>query len=430
MNKMASQFHMPPAPPESRRRMIRSLTVESDGPNVPQLSRWIPVPDIPVAPVLSAAAFLNRQKSPLPSILDAGSAVYVPAGRSAIGLALRLAGVREGDEVLLPAYHCMSMVTPLSLVSATPVFYRINDDLSINLEDVARKVGPRTRAMIATNYFGFPQDLRAIRSVCDDHKLTLIEDCAHSFFGTSGGQPLGSYGDYAVGSLTKFFPVKEGGGLVTNDPAARQLTLRGRTMDAELRGIYAGLEDAIYYHRLTLFKPLVRTFEFARKLRRDRNSEYNGNDDDGLQSPSESLDAFDPRSVEMKSTRLARWISRRVSAGRIVEHRRDNYLRMLMHFSNLRNFRPVVSTLPAGMVPYMFPLWVDDLSTVFARLEDLAVPVQRFGQFLSPSVDKNVCQSSVDFSNHLIQLPCHQELRRTELDWILETVSSVMASSR
>ena len=90
----------------------------------------------------------------------------------------------------------------------------------------------------------------------------------------------------------------------------------------------------------------------------------------------------------------------------------------------------MITELPEGVVPYMFPLWVDDLSTVFPVLEDRAVPMQRFGQFLWPGVDENLCRTSVEFSKHLIQLPCHQDLREDELDWVLETVSSVIASSR
>jgi len=103
------------------------------------------------------------------------------------------------------------MVAPLSCVSASPVFYRLNEDLRVDLEDIARKIDASTYVLIAVNYFGFPQDLEKLRKFCDDHDLVLIEDCAHSFFGEFAGRPLGSYGDYAIASLTKFFPVKEGG---------------------------------------------------------------------------------------------------------------------------------------------------------------------------------------------------------------------------
>ncbi len=428
MSEVASPLRMPAAPSKSRRRMTRSLTVQSEGPNVPNLSRSIPVPDVPVTPVLSVAAFLSRQTSPIPSILDAGNSVYLPAGRSAIGLALRLAGVEEGDEVLLPAYHCMSMVTPLALVSAKPVFFRIRSDLSVDLEDIARKITPRTKVLLATNYFGVPQELKTIRAFCDERGLVFIEDCAHSFFGGYQGRPIGSYGHYAIGSLTKFFPVRGGGCLVTNDPKAKELSMRGSGFITELRHIYAGLEDATYYRRLSLLRPLIGTVEGARTLLSRKPVEPQ--DDMPVEPGFSSLDSFDPASVNIKAVSFTRWVSRVASSGRVIQQRRKNFLRMLTYFSRMRDFRTPVTKLPAGCVPYMFPLWVDDLPRIFSQLEDLAVPVQRFGQFLTPGVDETVCPVSVDFSNHGIQLPCHQELREEELNWMMETVSSVIASAR
>lgn len=428
MSETVSQSRIQEKPHGPKRRMTRSLTVDSDGPNVPQVSRWIPVPDVPLRPVLSSAAFLNKRTSSIPSILDAGKSVFVPSGRSAIGLALRLAGITEGDEVLLPAYHCMSMVTPLSLVSASPVFYRINDDLSVDLENVALKLGKRTRALIATNYFGFPQDLKTLRSFCEDRGLVFIEDCAHSFFGEFEGRPPGSFSHYAIGSLTKFFPVAEGGCLVTTDPKVQELSMDQPGLSAELRLIYAGIEEAIYYRRLTSLKPVVSAAKLAKLLRPTQKSKCA----DGCLLPTDSntLDNFDPHSVDIEASRFSRWVSRHAARGRIADERIKNYHRLVNHFSQQAGARPLIGKLKEGIVPYMFPLWVDELPTLFKELEDRAVPVQRFGQFLWPSVDKEICGTSYDYSKHLIQLPCHQDLHEEELDWIMATVSSVVASSQ
>lgn len=414
-----------------KRRMMRSITVPGDGPNVPQPSRRIPVPDVPVWPILSAAAFLEERKSSTPSVLNAGHSVYVTAGRIAIGLALRLAGVAPGDKVLLPAYHCASMVDPLSCVSGSPVFYRLNEDLRVDLEDIARKIDASTHVLIAINYFGFPQDLEKLRKFCDDHHLVLIEDCAHSFFGEFEGRPLGSYGDYAIASLTKFFPVKEGGCLISTDPEARKLLPRSRGPMAGLQQGFLAIEDAVYHDRLTTLRPLVQAIHQARRLRPRPKSSPKSQDVDGpaFMRPGIS-EGFDPGWLDVKSSGISMWISRNVSTGRIARRRREFFGRMLAHFTAHRGCRPLITELPEGVVPYMFPLWVDDLSTVFPALEDRAVPMQRFGQFLWPGVDENLCRTSVEFSKHLIQLPCHQDLREDELDWVLETVSSVIASSR
>lgn len=414
--------------PGRKDRMMRSVTVDRDGPNVPLPSRWIPVPDVPIWPVLSAKLFSNDRRASPRSIIDAGNTVYLMAGRVAIGLALKLAGVQKGDKVLLPAFHCTSMVDPLVVVSATPVFYRLGEDLRVDLEDVARKIDTETRALVATNYFGFPQDLGTLRKFCDDNNLVFIEDCAHSFFGEFAGRPLGSYGHYAIGSLTKFFPVKVGGCLVSNDPQIGGLTMRRHGFKVQLRQLLASIEDANYCHRLALLSPLVKGLRVAQRLRPRRGSDSGTAGSSRI--PTSELDAFDLDWMDIEAPGVVKWISRHVPAGHLAARRRENYRRILAHVEGLPGCRPLITDVPDGVVPYMFPLWVDNLAAVFPRLEDLAVPVQRFGQFLWPGVDETTCPHSARYSKQLIQLPCHQDLRDEELDWILATVSNVIKASR
>ena len=166
-----------------------------------------PKPEIPIQAVLSRSAFsLKRQTPNFPSILDANHNVFVTSGRIAITLALTDANVGDSDAVLVPAYHCSSMIEPVIQVNAKPVFYRINEDTTVDLQDLARKCSTDVKAILVTHYFGFPQDLQPIRKLCDEHGIVLIEDCAHSFFGTLGRNSIGTTGDYSIASIMKFFP--------------------------------------------------------------------------------------------------------------------------------------------------------------------------------------------------------------------------------
>jgi dTDP-4-amino-4,6-dideoxygalactose transaminase len=148
-------------------------------------------------------------------LLDAGTALGVTSGRVAIALALQHMGIAHGDKVLVPAYHCIAMVEPIISTGAGAVFYRIREDTSVDLDDVQRRLDVRTRALLAPHYYGFPQDMMRIRAFCDAHNLVLIEDCAHAFFGRCDGRPFGGHGDYAIASAMKFFPVYDGGYLVS-----------------------------------------------------------------------------------------------------------------------------------------------------------------------------------------------------------------------
>ncbi len=76
--------------------------------------------------------------------------------------------------------------------------------------------------------------------------------------------------------------------------------------------------------------------------------------------------------------------------------------------------------LAAGVVPYMVPLRIADLRRLFAILEDRAIPMQRFGQFLFPGLDEAFCPVSSDLSHHGLQLPCHQSLQEEEIQWMVE----------
>ena len=387
------------------------------------MGREIPFPDVPIWPVLSLSAFQHGSDTPEPSILDGGSGDYVPAGRYAICLALRLAELSPGDKVLLPAYHCSAMIDPVTYVSAKPVFYKINEDLSVDLDDIINKVDHKTRAIIIVNYFGFPQDLETLRRLCDERKLLMIEDCAHSFFGAYRGQALGSYGDYAIASLPKFFPVNDGGCLVSRSSVPFNFPLFRQGLGYELRQCFLVLENATYHNRMVLMRPLMNLIEGARSLR--------PRPPDGQQDPSNGLDPgllsdFEREALDKRASAISEWISRHVSFGRIVKKRRSNFEKLLQHFSSHPGCHPLMKNLPLGVVPYMFPLWVENLDTVFPKLEDRAVPMQRFGQFLSPEVDENLCRASIAFSKNLLQLPCHQDLRPAELDWIINTVSSTI----
>ena len=250
----------------SRRRMVPSLTVAQPGPSRPSASRWIPVPDVPVRPVLSASAFFGRRHPETHCVLDQGQRLEVSAGRVAIARALEMMGLAPGDRVLVPAYHCASMIDPLAWTSAEPVFYRIKADLMVDEADLETKIDPRTRAVMVTHYFGFPQNLERIRDLCDRHGLFLIEDCAHSLYGSVNGRPIGSVGDFAITSLTKFLPVSEGGALVTKDPRIGSLSLRQQALKASLMEAFGVLQEATYYNRLAMAKPLVRVAELAKSI--------------------------------------------------------------------------------------------------------------------------------------------------------------------
>ena len=383
-----------------------------------------PEPKVPAHPVLSWGTFGGGVSARNPSVLDVGNRLDVMSGRMALAHALQHMGAGPGTKILVPAYHCTALVEPIVWRSATPVFYRTHPDLTADLEDLARKVDASTRALIVIHYFGFPQDLGALRAFCDAHGLLLIEDCAHAFFGECQGRPLGSVGDYAIASWWKFFPMLEGGCLTSGRFPVGRIPLRGSGFPFEARSMVNALERAGHQGRLrplswllaALFK-LKDTVLAWRKRRQRPDAEQRTLVPTG--SP-----AFDAHWIDRRPSRFSRFVARAAGRSRIVRRRRENYLRLQQALRDQPGCSLVFDDLPPGVVPYVFPLLVDEPERVFPLLKRRGVPIIRFGEYLWSGVDETTCSVAADYSRRLFQFPCHQELRESELAWILDEVRS------
>ncbi len=402
------------------------MTVPGDGPNVPRLGRLIPVPDAPVKPILSLAGFTRHGPAPIPSVLDAGNVVHVTTGRVAIALALEIMGLEPGQKILVPAYHCASMIMPLSWVRAEPAFYRVREDMSVDLDDVAAKIDGSAKALMVTHYFGFPQDMLRIRRFCDDHGLKLVEDCAHSFFGRVDGRPVGAYGDFAIGSPRKFFPAFDGGCLVSRNCDLKAIRTREQGLGANLKAVLTLSQDAIGFGRLSALGPVVDGLKTVRDRLRGPQAETDAASAEASGNPaadnSGDFGEFDGAWIDKKPMAVSRAVMRTFSNEYVIARRRRNYGILLHELENLPACRPLNPELPDDVVPYMFPIWIDKLDRIFPRLEDDAVPMQRFGQFLAPGIDESVCEVSARLSHHALQLPCHQALSEDELASIVDRV--------
>ncbi|MFZ2406754.1 MAG: DegT/DnrJ/EryC1/StrS family aminotransferase, partial [Methylobacter sp.] len=122
-------------------------------------------------------------------------AIAVASGTDALHLALIAEGIGAGDEVITTAFTFIATAEAIKYVGAIPVFVDIDPKtFNISPEAIAKAITPKTKAVMPVHLFGQPADMTAIKQLCDQHNLKLIEDCCQSFGATINGQQTGAIG--------------------------------------------------------------------------------------------------------------------------------------------------------------------------------------------------------------------------------------------
>ena len=171
------------------------------------------------------------------SHLGARHAVALSSCTAALHLAYLAAGVGPGDEVIVPAMTFAATAAAVIYCGGTPVFADIAGphDFGLDPDDVERRITPRTKAVCAVHFAGYPAAVDRLRALCDAHGLVLIEDAAHAPSADLGGRKLGTWGRAGVFSFfsNKILSCGEGGLLATDDDdvaaLARSLRSHGMT---------------------------------------------------------------------------------------------------------------------------------------------------------------------------------------------------------
>jgi dTDP-4-amino-4,6-dideoxygalactose transaminase len=175
------------------------------------------------------------------SFLEVKHAIGVASGTDALNLSLAALGIKAGDEVLAPSFTYTATAAAVCHLGATPVFVdSLPDGFNMDPADAARRVTPRTRAIIPVHLYGEATMMGEIMELAREHDLRVVEDVAQAAGGWFEGRRLGTLGDTGCFS---FYPTKnlaacgDGGMVTTNDDElADRIRLLRQQGDAAVLG--------------------------------------------------------------------------------------------------------------------------------------------------------------------------------------------------
>ena len=186
-------------------------------------------------------------------------AIATGAGTDALHLAYILAGLRPGDEAIVPIFTCTATNIPLLYVGVKIVFADIQPGtLNLDPADVRRRITSKTKAIVCVHYGGLPCDMTELQAIADEHGLKLIEDAAHALGATYRGKNIGAISDFTMFSFAavKKITTGDGGMLLLRDASlfhkARRLRNSGVDRKAKQAGTWENdIVDVGYRYQMT-----------------------------------------------------------------------------------------------------------------------------------------------------------------------------------
>jgi dTDP-4-amino-4,6-dideoxygalactose transaminase len=184
-------------------------------------------------------------ESEFSELVDGRHSIAVNSGTSALHMAFVAAGIKAGDEVIVPSFTFAATANSVVLAGGTPVFADIEENFfNMDPKSAEAAITPRTRALMPVHLYGHPAALREYKDIAARHNLLLFEDAAQAHAASLDGIPVGAWG--VAGSFS-FYPTKNmtsgEGGMVTTpcDHIARKTRLlRNQGMEKRYENEIAG----------------------------------------------------------------------------------------------------------------------------------------------------------------------------------------------
>ena len=362
-------------------------------------------PLIPLRPLFKAA--INPERSSASATLfGKGQERYFPSGRIALWHVLNELHITPRDRVLLPAYHCGTEVSVIAQFTTHLSYFRTTEELAIDVDDLASKIDASTKAVVVIHYFGLPSEgLSAVRALCRQRGIALVEDCAHVLPNPHDNEPLGCLGDYSVFSLWKILPVPNGGLRKHNTASSTNpMPAHSRT---DLPTAILALKSVCKRTRYDYVPPAAASI---------------------AQTPVDRFLAVGD--VSAKISTLSLRMAHQLDQAHIFQARREHFLYLLksLKFTNL--IRPTVTSLRPNVCPLYFPLVVERglRSLLHDRLLEHGIETVPWWDYTHPAFPVERFHEARFLKQTILALPIHHDLNLRDLNRMADQIDRVVRS--
>ena len=332
----------------------------------------------------SSGPFVEEFENNFADYCNTSHCSAVNSGTSALHLALSVAGIKPGDEVIVPANTFIATAWAVSYVNAIPVFVDCTSDTwNIDSQKIEEKITKKTKAIIGVHLYGQPFDVDAVKSVADAHGLILIEDCAQAHGALYKNRKVGGLG--ALGCFS-FYPGKnlgaygEGGAIVSNN----------RDYDQRIKSLRNHGSTIRYHHE-----------ELGFNMR---------------------MDGFQGAVLNVKLKYLDLWNKRRRDIAQ-------------MYQNGIQNDKILMQAQPSWIssVYHLFVVTVDDRDRVMQYLQErkilcgLHYPISCHLQraYSHGGYKKGDLPNAEYLAEHCITLPMYPELTEDEVSYIINSLKGI-----
>jgi len=358
-------------------------------------------------------------------------------GRVALFALLKAMNIKEGDEVILPAYTCVVVPNAIIYVGATPVYVDIDSDTyNANIDNIANAITPKTRAIICQNTFGMSSNIEEIITLAKQHNLFTIEDCTHGFGGTYKDKPNGSYCDAAFYSTQWNKPFSTGIGgfsLINNLNIVESLKAVNQSLIAPTCKEKITLKLLYFVKKRILigftYWPLVKLYRFMSK----NNIVLGSSSGEEITSITQPKNYF----MSLSKVQMNEGLKNIKNLPSMIEQRKQNAMIYTDYLSRQgKNHIPLIQFENHSFLKY--PLLVSDREHVIFMAEKKKIelgewlnspihPIQE--KFESWGLNPNLYPKAVYAGKHIINIPTDAQKPEKVIDF-LKTIEDYTLDSQ